>query len=279
MIMKLLKYDIRGIGRKLLPLYGLAIALSLINKINQSLLIQPLLEGGMIQSSSFVTTLSNILMGVYVLTIMAVFVITFFMMVARYNRSVFGDEGYLTHTLPISQSQIIISKTLSFLLWSIASTLVAGVSFLILTYSSESWRLFTDFFRQFSYMLSQYFGGIGSTNRMAFLLFVLTVLIAPLTEILNIYLCIGIGNKFRHKITAGVVAYLVISSISSTLVGLLTNSITSRMVFTHDFNSTYFMGQPNFLPLMLMLFLFTLGQGVLYFFFIKYIQEKQLNLE
>ena len=254
MIMKLLKYDIRGIGRKLLPLYGLAIALSLINKINQSLLIQPLLEGGMIQSSSFVTTLSGILMGVYVLTIMAVFVITFFMMVARYNRSVFGDEGYLTHTLPISQSQIIISKTLSFLLWSIASTLVAGVSFLILTYSSESWRLFTDFFRQFSYMLSQYFGGIGSTNRMAFLLFVLTVLIAPLTEILNIYLCIGIGNKFRHKITAGVVAYLVISSISSTLVGLLTNSITSRMVFTHDFNSTYFMGQPNFLPLMLMLF-------------------------
>ena len=279
MIMKLLKYDIRGIGRKLLPLYGLAIVLSLINKINQSLLIQPLLEGGMIQSSSFVTTLSGILMGVYVLTIMAVFVITFFMMVARYNRSVFGDEGYLTHTLPISQSQIIISKTLSFLLWSIASTLVAGVSFLILTYSSESWRLFTDFFRQFSYMLSQYFGGIGSTNRMAFLLFVLTVLIAPLTEILNIYLCIGIGNKFRHKITAGVVAYLVISSISSTLVGLLTNSITSRMVFTHDFNSTYFMGQPNFLPLMLMLFLFTLGQAVLYFFFIKYIQEKQLNLE
>ena len=279
MIMKLLKYDIRGIGRKLLPLYGLAIALSLINKINQSLLIQPLLEGGMIQSSSFVTTLSGILMGVYVLTIMAVFVITFFMMVARYNRSVFGDEGYLTHTLPISQSQIIISKTLSFLLWSIASALVAGISFFILTYSSENWRLFTDFFRQFSYMLSQYFGGIGSTNRMAFLLFVLTVLIAPLTEILNIYLCIGIGNKFRHKITAGVVAYLVISSISSTLVGLLTNSITSRMVFTHDFNSTYFMGQPNFLPLMLTLFLFALGQGVLYFFFIKYIQEKQLNLE
>ena len=277
--MKLLKYDIRGIGRKLLPLYGLAIALSLINKINQSLLIQPLLEGGMIQSSSFVTTLSGILMGVYVLTIMAVFVITFFMMVARYNRSVFGDEGYLTHTLPISQSQIIISKTLSFLFWSIASALVAGISFFILTYSSENWRLFTDFFRQFSYMLSQYFGGIGSTNRMAFLLFVLTVLIAPLTEILNIYLCIGIGNKFRHKITAGVVAYLVISSISSTLVGLLTNSITSRMVFTHDFNSTYFMGQPNFLPLMLMLFLFTLGQAVLYFFFIKYIQEKQLNLE
>lgn len=279
MIMKLLKYDIRGIGRKLLPLYGLAIALSLINKINQTFLIQPLLEGGMIQSSSFVTTLSGILMGVYVLTIMAVFVITFFMMVACYNRSVFGDEGYLTHTLPISQSQIIISKTLSFLLWSIASTLVAGISFFILTYSRENWRLFTDFFRQFSYMLSQYFGGIGSTNRMAFLLFVLTGLIAPLTEILNIYLCIGIGNKFRHKITAGVVAYLVISSISSTLVGLLTNSITSRMVFTHDFNSTYFMGQPNFLPLMLMLFLFTLGQGVLYFFFIKYIQEKQLNLE
>ena len=279
MIMKLLKYDIRGIGRRLLPLYGLAIALSFINKINQSLLIQPLLEGGMIQSSSFVTTLSGILMGVYVLTIMAVFVITFFMMVARYNRSVFGDEGYLTHTLPISQSQIIISKTLSFLFWSIASALVAGISFFILTYSSENWRLFTDFFRQFSYMLSQYFGGIGSTNRMAFLLFVLTGLIAPLTEILNIYLCTGIGNKFRHKITAGVVAYLVINSISSTLVGLITNNITSRMVFNHDFNSTYFMGQPNFLPLMLTLFLFALGQGVLYFFFIKYIQEKQLNLE
>lgn len=279
MIMKLLKYDIRGIGRKLLPLYGLAIVLSLINKVNDVFLIKPLLDRGIIGHSSFVTTLSGILMGVYVLTIMAVFVITFFMMVSRYNRSVFGVEGYLTHTLPITQSEVIISKALSFLFWSIASGLVAGVSFFILTYSSDSWRLVATFFREFPYLISQYFGAIRGSNKIAVILLAMTVLIAPLTEILNIYLCIGIGNKFRHKITAGVVAYLVISSISSTLVGLLTNNITSRMVFTQNFNTTHFVGEPNFLPLMITLSLLAIGQTVLYFFGIKYIQEKQLNLE
>ncbi len=279
MIIKLLKYDLRGMGKKLLPLYGLALALSLINRLNDTLFIRPLLEGGgLYRASSFAATLSGILMGVFVITLIAIFIVTFFMLIAKYNRSVFGDEAYLTHTLPITQDQIIISKALNFLFWGFVSTLVAGVSFLILTLGTDSWNYFGVMWQSFSSSFAYVWGSIGANNRLAAGLFVLTGLLGPLAEILNIFLCIGIGNKFRHKIAAGVVAYLIINSLMSALTGGTTSNLAERMVLIQNYNPAHYL-QANFLPLALFLLLVTVGQTLIYYFATRYLQNKQLNLD
>lgn len=279
MILKLVKYDIRGIGKKLLPLYGLALVLSLINKINDRLLLQPLLDKGLINNQSWLNILSSILKTGYVISILAVFIITFFILIAKYNRSVFGDEAYLTHTLPISQSQIIIAKTINFLFWSLMSFLVAGVSTFILYYSQGIWTQIGFLIREMWTSLQYIFASSMNHNKLALVLFLLMAVLSPLSEIFKIYLSIGLGNKFKHKLAAGVVAYLAINTLLSSVFGIITSDISSRMVVINNFNSTHFTAEPNFLPLMLTLLILEAFEVVVMFQATKYIQEKQLNLE
>lgn len=276
MILKLLKYDLKGIGRKLLPLYALTIVLSLLNRFSANSLFS---YESQVSSEPWFEMLSAILVGIYVIAIIAVFIVTFYILVAKYNRSVFGDEGYLTNTLPLTQTQIIMSKTINFLIWSLISTLVAGISLIIIVYQSWWMPEFMQFMREVGVLIKQLWTSSLSNNKIAIILFAITIIITPISEILNIFLCVGIGNKFKHKLAAGVVAYLVINMFISFITTLVTNNIVDSMSMTQSFNSAFYMGTPNFYPMSIMIFLLTVGQIAAFFFGTKYIQEKQLNLE
>lgn len=276
MILKLLKYDLKGIGRKLLPLYALTIVLSLLNRFSANRLFS---YESQVSSEPWFEMLSAILVGIYIIAIIAVFIVTFYILVAKYNRSVFGDEGYLTNTLPLTQTQIIMSKTINFLIWSLISTLVAGISLIIIVYQSWWMPEFMQFMREVGVLIKQLWTSSLSNNKVAIILFAITIIITPISEILNIFLCVGIGNKFKHKLAAGVVAYLVINMFISFITTLVTNNIVDSMSMTQSFNSAFYMGTPNFYPMSIMIFLLTVGQIAAFFFGTKYIQEKQLNLE
>lgn len=276
MILKLLKYDLKGIGRKLLPLYALTIVLSLLNRFSANRLFS---YESQVSSEPWFEMLSAILVGIYIIAIIAVFIVTFYILVAKYNRSVFGDEGYLTNTLPLTQTQIIMSKTINFLIWSLISTLVAGISLIIIVYQSWWMPEFMQFMREVGVLIKQLWTSSLSNNKIAIILFAITIIITPISEILNIFLCVGIGNKFKHKLAAGVVAYLVINMFISFITTLVTNNIVDSMSITQSFNSAFYMGTPNFYPMSIVTFLLTVGQIAAFFFGTKYIQEKQLNLE
>lgn len=279
MILKLLKYDIRGIGRKLLPLYALVIVLSVLNKVNDIFVIQPMLNQTMSFYPQWVNSLSGILMGIYALSIVAIFFITFYILVTKYSRSIYGPEGYLTNTLPLTQSEIIVAKVLNFVLWGLVSTLVAALSFLIIAYNGTFAEQFGYLWREFASVFSIFWSQARAYNRVAFFLFLLAGLLTPVAEILNVYLCIGIGNKFKHKLASGIVAYLVINSVTSWVSTLVLAKVKNQMVFGPGMNSTYYTSMPNFQPFALVLLVLTLAQIAAYFLGTKYIQEKQLNLE
>ncbi|MCR5503608.1 MAG: hypothetical protein K6F53_11425 [Lachnospiraceae bacterium] len=50
----------------------------------------------------------------------------------RYFRSMFGDEGYLTHTLPVSKKTLMASKYLTAVIWQILISVTIGVCVLII---------------------------------------------------------------------------------------------------------------------------------------------------
>lgn len=277
MIMKLLRYDIKGIGRRLLPLYALTIVLSILNRFSTSSIYNGYERNT--SSSTWFELLSAILVGIYVITIIAVFIVTFYILVAKYNRSIYGDEGYLTNTLPITQTQIIVAKTINFLIWSIISGLVAMVSLFIIIYQGWWMPDFIEVVQEGWSMFKTMWATSQSNNRIAIVLFGFTMLISPIAEALNIFFCIGIGNKFKHKLAAGIVAYLLINTVVSFISSLATDGIVNSMSFMQSMNSTFYMGTPNFYPISIMTFIITAVQLVVFFFGTKYIQEKQLNLE
>lgn len=70
----------------------------------------------------------------YVLIVIAASVMTQVLMIQRYYKNLFTDEGYLTNVLPVSATDHILSKMLVFGAWSILNALsvLASFAFLLL---------------------------------------------------------------------------------------------------------------------------------------------------
>ncbi|MDO5382481.1 MAG: hypothetical protein Q4F06_07190 [Eubacteriales bacterium] len=102
---KLLKYDFKALFKAHIGMYifvlitGLTVMFSnILEKINP----------GNIFSMFF----GELLMGLFVLSAVAIVVISFVVCILRYRKNVLKDEGYLTHTLPVMSWQIHVSKIL-----------------------------------------------------------------------------------------------------------------------------------------------------------------------
>ena len=62
----------------------------------------------------------------------AVAVVSVMTIVTRFTRNLLGREGYLMHTLPVTETQLVTSKLISSTVWSLCSILAACLSFGIL---------------------------------------------------------------------------------------------------------------------------------------------------
>ncbi|WP_054739413.1 hypothetical protein [Cellulosilyticum ruminicola] len=122
MLGKLLKYEIKATAMTFLVMYVAILALAISNMIFNQVKF----------NSGIVITL-----GILVFSFIALGIVTIIMAVQRFNKNLLGDEGYLMFTLPVSSSQIIISKLLVTIIWVFASCIIAFLTFIILynTYS------------------------------------------------------------------------------------------------------------------------------------------------
>lgn len=112
MLKKLLKYDWKSVSLLLLILHGILLVYTLIGRLG----IAFGLSGAGDTMVSSVTTMYGIAAGlyilVYVLFIFAIVVATYVYLAIRFQKNLFSDEGYLTHTLPVSPAKLIWSKML-----------------------------------------------------------------------------------------------------------------------------------------------------------------------
>lgn len=270
MIRKLLKYDMRGIGRRLLPLYALAIALSVINAFsinNIDNYSQP----------EWVQIMSVITMMMYGVTIFALFFMTIFIFTSKYARSVYGEEGYLTNTLPIKQSTIITSKLLGSYLWMVISGIVALISVLILALSiGDLAMLLREFGRAWAEFV-KYWSELPGAIRLSVTTFMVSGLISSATQILTIFLAIGIGNRFRHKLTAGAIAYIGITAVLGYISSLILDTYMSALLFMPTASVVgMYSGMPSASWVTLAV---VCAEFAAIFFATKYIQERHLNLD
>lgn len=112
MLKKLFKYEWKSVSTLLLIVHGALLVYALIGRI-----------GYQIYFSKFLSDSSNTVMGittmfyvvVYVFGIMAVLLMTMLYLAIHIQKSFFSDEGYLTHTLPVSPTQLLLSKI--FIYW------------------------------------------------------------------------------------------------------------------------------------------------------------------
>lgn len=145
---------------------------------------------------------------IYGVLFIAMIVVSVMMVLLRFYRGVLGDEGYLTHTLPVKTWQIITSK-------GIVSGIIVTVSIIVGAISLILMGICVDF-SAFKDLLGEMRRFIGDEPRYLIVgVEVLIVLIAGiLKSIYQVYAAMAIGqlvDKYRILLTVG--AYIGISAV------------------------------------------------------------------
>lgn len=127
MLKKLLKYDLENIYKFLIVFYSLAIAFAVLTRIflniENSFIMNII---GKICSGATIAMIANILIN----NVMRVWV--------RFRSNFYGDESYLTHTLPVEKKSLYLSKFLTFVITLFTSFIVIGVTIFVAYYSKEN---------------------------------------------------------------------------------------------------------------------------------------------
>ena len=205
MLRKLLKYESKAVVRLLLPLHLALIGVSILGHFYVKLAMERMSD------RFFFMHLS--LAFLYVLALFAVIVLTYvYLYILRPRQNWFSDEGYLTHTLPVTSAQHIWSKLLTTMFWVFVNSFCIILSVLLV-----SQDLMTEVFGSY---------GILSTYEPVSFLdtveVILNSLLSSALSILLVYMCMSIGYSFNQcKLLISAAIYIGISVVANLFSTLL----------------------------------------------------------
>ena len=139
----------------------------------------------------------------------------------RFKKNLFGDEGYLMHTLPVPAWQHIAVKIIAAYIWTIAALIVIVIGICILT-CSGSWM--TDMYEGMKEAFAEISAADDASAALLFnfkWFFIITSVLYPLLLLLYIYFCIAVGSLFNsHKTLMSILTFVVVNT-----VGQIVNSV------------------------------------------------------
>ncbi len=289
MIKKLCKYEFRSIGRTLIPIYIAVIAVSIITAISiamnvnyaninySSNSVQWAIEMNvpykLQQVFTFVMSLT------YFAVMVALFVLTFVIILQRFYKGLLCDEGYLMFTLPVKPWQLITSKGITAFVISILSGIVSCISIFIMMIgvAEDRWTLLAQMFSFKNW--SMFFIRLNEVIPLWGLYaleIIVYIIVGSLASLYQVYASMAIGHLAKkNRILMSVVAYIVISMILSFIGGIF--GVFSA--FTMQ-NLMYINAGEAFLhALLIFSIIISIIECVVFFVITERILSKKLNLE
>lgn len=120
MLGKVLKYDVKNIGRQMVPIHILLGVCVLVSRL-LSVLGNQFPNNNVIESmvsGSTVVSFCGIAISMIMLVVISI---------EYYQKNLFQDQGYLMHTLPVKAETLLNSKLLAVLCWSIITVAMAYI--------------------------------------------------------------------------------------------------------------------------------------------------------
>ena len=277
MILKLFKYDFMNIGKKLIPFYIAALVIGIINRF---LLLTTDISRMERENNFLVMFGSPLLYFAYFVVVFGIFCMTVFVIITRYSSSIYGNEGYLTNTLPLKPSQIIWAKLINFLIWIFISYFIIFVSlFILFPFDFFIRNIIRDpeFYQNLNIAVKTI---LSSKYLFIFILQFIYNFLSHIQNILMIFLSIAIANLFKsYKVVAGVIAFFLISLIFSFIGTSISYSTIGNLNLADiydEFDPTIFLSLRNGTITSI---LYSLISSVLLFFGVHYLHTHNLNLE
>ena len=285
MLGKLFKYENKSVSKLLTPM---ALAVIILPVLGALILKMQFIFGDKFENGSIISSIFSLASGIMIFfiviaTISACF-ISLFILMQRYYKNLFSDEGYLTFTLPVKTGSIILSKLFTAVIWSVivAVCTIIGVMIFVLFGTSASFinnEVVDGFSQVFKQIFEFYF--TGSAVQIIYLIeLLISIIVSLFTNILLMYLAITIGCQIakKHKVLASIGMYFVISSVVSVLSTIIQVITTTTLYGGFDFIYV----EPTLSDVTLILLpsiIFSIILGVCYFLLNNYIHKNKLNIE
>lgn len=287
MLKQLLKYEFKATKSLY---FGLYLALALLSVVLGVSFRQ---ENAWADNTNF-GRLEVILMVLYLSVLFAIAVLCFVSTVQRFYKNLLGREGYLMHTLPVTETQLILSKLITSMVWVLCSGLVGIVCITVMvsiggvidpeTFGMVDW----ESWKQLWGML---YGELGARFWLVTFWTILINLARLADLILCVYAACMIAHPFRKHVV--ILAFIGLNIVENQIDKLLgTNHVNLFMDITYrvaDVNVTgvtYGMTPMRWLTAALgtdvgYLFCFAVTAAIAaaYFFLTRWLMKNKLNLE
>lgn len=203
MLKKLLKYDLKNMLKSISIFYLLSIVFAITTRI---------LEG--LNETIVVNIITQISMGIMFSMIASSIINTLMRNWVRFKQTIYGDESYLTHTLPVTKHQILTSKSLLSAINLLITFIVCIISLLIAFYTKDNIMYLKDLTTVISTSID--------INPKVFIVLVFIILYLEVYNIIiSGYLGILLGHKKSNNKVGFSVIYGFITYILTQLIVLL----------------------------------------------------------
>lgn len=293
MLGKLLKHEMKALAHWLAPLYiGVGIAMVLFGvmwTIN--------LAWG---NEIFSTIITSSLMFMFMVVLATISLGTFAIVVIRFYKTMVSDEGYLTHTLPVSVDQLLISKGLAGFIWDVIAVIAMALVVLLflfltlvttgLTHTvawSEIMEIIVRGWDAFILNLENTLGiaDISDLKGSLILLgieFVILFIISVFSRLYLVYLSMALGQTVKgHKFLWSTIFYIciligtnTISRVVSSVIMIVFGISTNDVIFSSK-NFFNFYTHGMVLTSIVLSILYLVGS----YFLSRYLLKNRLNLE
>lgn len=208
MLKKLLKYDLKDVYKVLIIFYALALIFSVLTRIFF-----------LFDNSTILNIVGHICSGVAISMFFNIIINSIIRCWVRFKKNIYGDESYLTHTLPIKKETQFLSKFLTAVITMFLGFLVILVCLFIAYYSKENLEIVKQNL--------EFLANLYSSTVIGLLLILFTVVFLEMLFVLIVgYTGLIIGHKFNNNkmfktFISGFGLYIAMSGISLLIIFVL----------------------------------------------------------
>lgn len=214
MLSKAIKHEFKATARIFLPVYAAMLLMAVIVSIFYSVDLR----------SDNPRVIVTMLM---VMVFTAAWIITFVIILRRFWTNLLGREGYLTNVLPVRAWQQVFAKLLAAAVWTIGAGIISAAALLlILAGVSDLHGVFVTGFEYIPEVIDELRrNGLMGQSVLAAVLIALNALFAVLSNILQCYTAMSVGQLFnKHRVWASIGVYFGISVVLSIFISVFPSS-------------------------------------------------------
>lgn len=202
MFLKVFKYDFKAIFFKFLPVLAILPVISVLVRIISLVNFS---------GNVFASVIWGLFNGILILGCVLFMVYTLVICIMRYAKSLFRDQGYLTHTLPVTKHQLLLSQILADVLMELISLVVVILCCVIAYYDPKVMETIIYLVNEFFKVVipaNEFFSLFGGSLVLA----IFCIIFSFLQWLFVIYTGIAIGHAFpKNKGILSVVFCIVLN--------------------------------------------------------------------